>query len=185
MGLLDILGKIVLDFVAKKAEGQTEVSVEIPLGQNKPEDPVKEQIGIDWSNTTDHVTEHFTVGDALTLHGWNRLATEVDGAYFEKLMVLCKKMEEIRTILGCPVKIHCMYRSSAYNQSQNIKPNADVHSMNLACDFDCNPNMTIDEVKNKLEPLLEQLGIRMEKGTSSWIHIDLRQPGPSGRYFTA
>jgi hypothetical protein len=141
---------------------------------------------IDWTDGTQQVTEHFTVNDALMLHNWNRLATEADGADFDKLTALCNMLEKVREQLGCPMTIHCVYRSPEYNLEQGIlKPTGmDVHAMNLACDFDCNGTMTIQEVKDELEPLLEQLGIRMEKGTTTWIHLDLRAPGPSGRYFT-
>lgn len=139
---------------------------------------------MDWTNSTDQVTEHFTVSDALMLHSWNKLATEADGADFDLLTTLCQKMEEIRALLGCPINVHCMFRSQAYNQSQNIKPVADVHSMNLACDFDCNSTMTIQEVKDKLLPQLESLGIRMEQNTATWVHIDLH-PVVHARYFLA
>ena len=137
----------------------------------------------DWTNEYSQVTDHFTVKDALYLHAWNRLATEADGANFDQLTVLCQKMEEVRSLLGCPIKVHCMFRSPDYNQAQGIKPN-DVHSLNLACDFDCLPQLSFDDAKSKLEQELENLNIRMEKGTTSWIHLDLRAPGPSGRYFT-
>lgn len=139
---------------------------------------------LDWTKPQDQVTEHFTVSDALMLHSWNRLATEADGASFDQLQNLCNKLEEVRSLLGCPMNVHCMFRSQDYNASQNIKPLADVHSMSLACDFDCNATMSIDDVKNLLLPQLESLGIRLEKGTASWVHVDLRIPGPSGRYFT-
>ena len=138
---------------------------------------------MDWTNPEEQVTEHFKVKDALMLHSWNRLGNQVDGADFDKLLALCQKLEEVRALLGCPMNVHCMFRSQAYNQSQGIKPLADVHSMSIACDFDCNQSMTIDEVKNALEPQLERLGIRMEFGTTTWVHVDLREPGPSGRYF--
>lgn len=139
---------------------------------------------MDWTNPQEKATEHFSVEDCLLLHTWNRLATEEDGVDFDKLTALCEKLEEVRTLLGCPMNVHCMFRSESYNQSQSISPAKDVHSMNLACDFDCSGNLTIQEVKDKLEPELEKLGIRMEKGTTTWVHIDLRAPGPSGRYFT-
>lgn len=139
---------------------------------------------IDWTNPAAQVTEHFTVSDCLMLHSWNRLATEADGADFDKLVALCSKMEEIRTILGCPINVHCMLRSQAYNQAQGIKPVADMHSMNLACDFDCGDAHSIDEAHSILEPQLEQLGVRMEKNTATWIHIDLH-PVVNARYFLA
>jgi hypothetical protein len=140
---------------------------------------------IDWTDPKSQVTEHFTVGDCLTLHSWNRLATEADGANFEELTNLCQILEQVRDALGCPMSVHCIFRSQDYNKSQNISPSADVHALCLAADFDSNNTMSIQDVKDKLLPLLESLNIRMEKGTTTWVHVDTRTPGPSGRYFTA
>ena len=139
---------------------------------------------IDWTNGSCHVTPHFTVNDCLMQHSWNRLATAEDGADFDKLTALCGVMEQVRAALKCPINVHCMFRAVAYNEAQNIKPAADVHSMCLACDFDANEALTIQEVQETLEPLLDQLNIRMEKGTTTWVHVDTRAVGPSGRYFT-
>jgi hypothetical protein len=139
---------------------------------------------IDWNNPTSQVTIHFTVNDCLMLHSWNELATENDGADFDKLILLCQKLEEIRNYLSCPMNIHCIFRSQEYNQHQSIKPIADVHSMSLACDFDCHPNLSCDEVKAKLLPELENLNIRMEDNGpgASWVHIDLH-PVIHNRFF--
>src|SRR5579863_3125495 len=122
-------------------------------------------MSIDWTDKSVNVTEHFTVGDCLMLHNWNRLATEDDGADFDKLTALCQVMEQVRAALGnIPLNVHCMYRSTAYNLEQNILPptGKDVHSMSMACDFDAGSAMTIQQVKDTLEPLLESLNIRME-----------------------
>src|ERR1700676_5519498 len=121
---------------------------------------------IDWNDTKCQVTEHFRVGGCIMLHSWNRLANESDGLTDDgknKLIVLCQKMEEIRAILGCPINVHCMFRSPDYN-SQVVKaiPN-DVHAQFLACDFDTNSSHTIDEIHSILEPILERLGVRMEQ----------------------
>jgi hypothetical protein len=142
--------------------------------------------GIDWTDSTCKITENFTVGDACTLHSWNRLANESDGfddAAKAKIVILCKKMEEVRAFLGCSVNVHCMFRSQKYNQEVVKAIPDDVHAMSLAADFSSN-SLTIQQIKDKIEPVLESLGIRMEKGTTTWIHLDLRAPGPSGRYFT-
>jgi hypothetical protein len=141
---------------------------------------------MDWTNPQEQVTKHFTVNDCLMLHEWNRLATESDGADFDKLTTLCQKIEEVRSILGCPINVHCIFRSTAYNLEQGIlKPTGlDVHAMNEAIDLDCNGSLTIQQIKDILEPQLENLGIRMERGTNTWVHLDLHAPGPSGRYFT-
>lgn len=139
---------------------------------------------VNWQDGTLKITENFTVNDCLIQHAWGRLASSADGADFEKLTILCQKMEEIRKILQCPINVHCMFRCVEYNKSQNITPSLDVHAMNLACDFDAGEHWTIEEVKELLEPKLEELDIRLEKGTDTWIHVDLHSPGPSGRYFT-
>jgi len=140
----------------------------------------------DWTNPQDQVTPHFTVNDCLMLHEWNRLATEADGADFDKITALCQVLEQVRSALGVPMNVHCIFRSTAYNLAQNILPptGLDVHAMNLACDFDCGSALSIQQVKDALEPLLDQLGIRMERGTATWVHVDLHAVGPSGRYFT-
>lgn len=128
---------------------------------------------IDWTNPKSQVTQHFNVADACELHMWKRLATPADGLNPDKLIVLCQKMEQIRTYLGCPVNVHCMFRSPAYNK-QIGAPSNDVHSQNMACDFDCLPHLTCDQVKEKLLPKLEEFGIRMENNGhgASWVHID-------------
>jgi uncharacterized protein YcbK (DUF882 family) len=138
----------------------------------------------DWTNPQDSVTEHFSVSDAAMLHNWNRLATTDDGADFDKLTALCQILETVRTALGVPMNVHCMYRSPAYNLAQNILPptGMDVHAMNMACDFDCGSAMSIQAVKDALEPQLESLGIRMEFGTTTWVHVDTHPVG-NARYF--
>jgi hypothetical protein len=153
-----------------------------------PEPKAAPPAGIDWTNPKAQITAHFTVEDACMLHSWNRLANESDGLndlMKNLLIATCQKMEQVRDLLGCPIDVHCIYRSEGYNTSQNIKPAKDVHSMGLACDFDCGPHLTIEQVKAKLEPQLAQTGIRLERGTTTWIHVDTHAVGPSGRYFTA
>lgn len=178
---MNFLGAVLNFIVGLLYKNETVASVTVPL-DSAPKKPSEK---INWTNMDENVTENFTVRDCLMLHSYNRLATAQDGADFDKLVDLCNKMEEVRNILACSVNVHCMYRSEAYNQSQGIKPVRDVHSMNEACDFDCHETLTIQEVKDKLEPYLDQLNIRMERKTTTWIHIDLHSVGPSGRYFTA
>lgn len=140
---------------------------------------------VDWTNPNCPVTTHFTVKDACFLHNWNRLATIEEGMDTLKLETLCKKLEEIRTLLNVPMNIHSMFRSEKYNQEQKIfmPTGRDVHALSCAADFDCAPHLTIEQVKEILIPKLEELGIRLEYGTTNWVHLDLRAPGPSSRYF--
>lgn len=143
---------------------------------------------IDWTDPKAKITEHFTVSDAIMLHSWNRLANESDGLtedLKDKLIVLCKKMEEIRLLVGCPINVHCMFRSMKYNQEVVKAIPNDVHARAEAADWDALPTLTIEQAKEKIRPNLESLQIRMESGTATWIHNDVHPVGPSGREFTA
>lgn len=140
-----------------------------------------EESQIDWTDGTCSVTEHFTVNDCLMLHQWSRLATLEDGYVAEQLEALCATLEQVRELLGCAMNVHCIFRSSAYNKLIGA-PEDDVHSKSLACDFDVNEAMTIEAAKEILLPKLEELGIRMEQGTATWIHVDIAPVGVA-RYF--
>lgn len=181
----------------KKTLAPVELSVTFGGGsteeKKEPDAPNMEflpETAINWEVPTCSITQHFLVGDAIALHSWDRLATEEDGLTDDgkaKLVVLCNKMEEIRKILGCGLNVHCMYRSPKYNQEVVKVPEKyihDVHSTFEACDFDANEKYTIDQVHAILEPLLEQLNIRMERNTPGWCHIDVHPVGHQ-RYFTA
>jgi len=188
MELLKNIAEMILSLIIKK-----EVSVEIPFDGPPQTEPIESEkiaqpAGIDWTNPKDKVTEHFTVADCITLHAWARLATVEDGLTDEvkaNIIQLCQKIEQVRVALNCPIIVHCIFRSVQYNE-QVLKslPN-DVHSMGMAIDFDCNENFTIQQIKDIVEPRLEEWGLRMEKGTTTWIHLDTHSVGPSGRYFTA
>jgi hypothetical protein len=198
------IGKFLMQlFINKEDEKKgklapTSLGISLPIdGEPKKEEKPSEAVpnmeylpitAINWESPTCNITQHFLVGDAITLHSWDRLANEDDGLTDDgkqKLVILCNKMEEIRTFLGCPINVHCMFRSQKYNQEVVKAIPNDVHAQFLAVDLDCSPHMTIQEVKDKMEPVLEKFNIRMEKGTTTWVHLDLRAPGPSGRYFTA
>jgi Peptidase M15 len=142
---------------------------------------------INWKDEACQVTPHFSVKDCLYLHEWKRLASiETDQVYTHRLVALCEKMELIRAMLGdTPINVHSMFRSEDYNVALGILPHQDVHSESLACDFDALPILGVEDVKQRLRPHLAALGIRMEKGTLGWVHIDMKEIGPSGREFTA
>jgi len=144
--------------------------------------------GIDWTKATYNITPHFTVGEMIALHDWNRLANENDGLTDEvkaNILKLAQKMEQVRTHLGCGINVHCGFRSVKYNQEVLKSIPKDVHSMGLAIDIDCNPNLTIEQIKEKMIPVLDSMDLRLEKGTTTWVHLDMHSVGPSGRYFTA
>lgn len=119
------------------------------------------------------------------MHAWERLAgIETDSVNPYRILALCEKLERVRALLDAPIRVHSMFRSIEYNKDQNINPVNDVHTQCLAVDFDCFPHLKIEQIKDRLRPLLDKLEIRMERGTPTWVHIDLKLPGPSGREFT-
>lgn len=74
-----------------------------------------------------------------------------------------------------------MYRPPEYSISVGGHAH-DVHTRGTAIDF-YPIGMTCEEAKSLLRPHLAALGIRMERGTDVWIHLDTHEPGPSGREF--
>lgn len=141
-------------------------------------------MSIDWTDPTSQVSPHFTVRECLYLPTWGRLANEADGLNTDiqaQLVALCAKMEQVRDFLGAPINVHCMYRPPAYNLVIGA-PENDVHSQGQAIDFDCNPQITCDQVRATLCTVLDQFEIRMERGTTNWIHLDIHVVGHQ-RYF--
>lgn len=131
---------------------------------------------IDWIDPLAQVTDHVTVAECLRLERENRMATEADGLNDQiknNLIRLCEKIEEVRTLIGCPIRIHSMYRPPWYSELVGGTA-TDVHTRGLAVDFDCFPDATCDVVKSVLLPKLAALGIRMEdNGVGAlWVHID-------------
>jgi hypothetical protein len=182
--IMEFIKEILSSLLANGVQGKIGAEISFPI--EEPKEVMKS--AIDWADAKSHITPHFTVGDAIMLHSWNRLATDEDGLTDDgkaKLIVLCQKIEEVRTHLNCAINVHCMFRSQKYNQEVVKAIPNDVHAQFLAVDFDCSPTLTIQQIKDKMEPVLESMGLRMEKGTTTWVHLDLRAPGPSGRYFTA
>jgi len=145
---------------------------------------------IDWSDPNSMVSKYFSVREMLWLPKWNRLASEqnpddhLTDSVKSNLVALCEIMDEVREYLGTPLSVHSGFRPPAYSVLVGGFA-TDVHTRGLAIDFDPNPELTIQDAKDLLEPCLEHLGIRMERGTKTWIHLDTHPPGPSGRYFTA
>lgn len=142
---------------------------------------------INWSDPHYTVTDHFTVHDCIWLPHWGRLANESDGldiSMKDQILQTAEMAEEIRAIFNCPMLVTSMFRPKIYSPLVGGNEH-DVHTKGLAIDFTTHPHLTIESAKNLLRPHLAALDIRMEKGTSNWIHIDRREVGPSGREFTA
>lgn len=137
-------------------------------------------------NLDEKVSQHFAWREALWLPSWNRAAEEKDGLTQDVLNNLKKTfawMDLVRNHFGKPVHVHCAYRPVDYNKAIGGALHSQ-HTLGCAVDFDVT-GMSCDDVHKEIidQGLLETWGLRMEKGTKGWIHLDSREPGPGGRYF--
>lgn len=135
---------------------------------------------------------HFTWAEALWLPSWKcyHIPSEEEK---DNLIKVFQKMELIRNYLDSPINIHVAIRpilnnptSNYHGQDYNIlvsgAPNS-AHKIGAAVDW--HPiKMSCDEAKAKLISQLKDFDIRLEKDTTSWIHIDILQPNPN-RYFAS
>ena len=95
-------------------------------------------------------------------------------------------MELIRYYVGAPIFVTSGLRPGKYNEYIGGAKRSQ-HTMGKACDFwvvGYEGKDGSDAVRELLKPKLEDFGIRMENlPGATWVHIDLRKPGKSGRYF--
>ena len=140
---------------------------------------------IDWSNPEAKISDHFTVKEALWLPSWQVMhipSEEEKSAIVEH----AKKMDLIRDFLGVPLNVHCWIRpilnnpqSEYHGQDYNalVKGAKDsAHKYGIATDYDAK-GLNCDDVRTKLEPKLEEFGLRMEQMPGgNWVHNDSREP---------
>jgi len=74
---------------------------------------------IDWTNPNCKISIYFTVGEAIWLDKWKRLANESDGLTEEIKANIVKfareKMDKIREKLARPMFVKSWYRPKVYN----------------------------------------------------------------------
>lgn len=134
-----------------------------------------------------NISKHFTFKEALWLPQWERMADETDGldeTILDSLKVLFFKMDIVREYFGAPINVHVTYRPEFYNQLVHGAAQSS-HKTGMAVDFHVS-GISCDDARKKImdESMLEIWGMRCENAPgSNWIHLDIRAPGPAGRYF--
>jgi hypothetical protein len=189
VGFLKDLGSLIFGLIVKK-----EIEISIPIGNPAPavESP-KSQVsdGIDWTDPKCMVSKYFTVRECLWLPSWQVMHIPSES---EKANILkqAAKMDLIREFLGVPITVHCWIRpilnnpasvhdKEDYNALVKGARNSE-HKVGLATDYDAH-GLNCDDVRTKLEPKLEEWGIRMERMPGGkWIHNDCA-PVVVYRYF--
>lgn len=147
--------------------------------------------------------KHFTWKEALWLPEEKRavseqeLTDEVRG----NLVRTFQWMDKVREWVGRPITVTIALRTMQYHLDLYARINAkrkaqglpelkvpmgSLHLVGRAVDFVVK-GMTCDEFKQKVrdEGMLDKWNLRMEDNGEGapWIHLDDREPGPSGREF--
>jgi Peptidase M15 len=123
--------------------------------------------------------------EALWLPKWgvHVFPTELQ---FQNIIRTAQKLDIIRNRFQKPIQITSWLRPANYNQWPQpygiSGSKMSSHIDGLAVDFIVS-TVGSDKVREDLRPELERLGIRMESLDTAHVHIDLRQPGGSGRFF--
>lgn len=152
---------------------------------------------IDWTNPDAKISKYFCVGEALWLPSWKVLHIPSENEKKE-IFALAQKMDLVREEVG-PIKVHVWIRpvlnqpghvnhGQDYNRfiyegiwrragltpeeiKTKIAPNS-RHKYGMAVDWS-SPTTKCDELRAKLIPKLEGLGLRMEdRPGSDWVHND-------------
>jgi hypothetical protein len=179
LGLLNQNKTVIVDNVQKQ------VVAEIA----KPVAEVEVKEGIDWTDGTQKVSDHFTVHEMLYLPTWKRMAVESDGldaTVKANLVSLAKAMDVVRDYFGKSINVHVTYRPLEYNKVIHGALHS-AHSVGLAMDFDVAGMSCGDATRQMIKDgKLEEWGMRCENNGEepTWIHLDLRAVPEGGhRYF--
>ena len=130
-----------------------------------------------------NITENFKWKEALFLYHWN-IHVFPTPEEIGNILKTAEKLEKVRRLLGNrPIKVNSWLRPVRYNAHIG-GANKSAHIEGLAVDFKIE-GVHSNVLRGQLKNHLDELGIRMEKlgPFDNWVHIDLKEPGPSGRYF--
>jgi len=124
--------------------------------------------------------------EALALREWG-WSTYPSDTQKENIIDIAKRLQQIRDHFKRAIHVRSWLRPIQYNIAIG-GAELSAHLDGKAVDFTVDGYQGIggaDSVRSQLERSLCDLGLRMEKTPgSSWIHIDTKEPGLTGRYFT-
>ena len=144
---------------------------------------------IDWCDPKEHITEHFTVHEALFLPSWKvyHIPSEEEKS---NIMAVALVMEKIRKLFKHapitvnswirPNSVSClseMYDLENYNYVVGGAPRS-MHLFGSAVDFTVKGYGNADgcmQARHILLPHLKDFGIRLENLDRNWIHIDTKE----------
>lgn len=125
------------------------------------------------------LSEHFTLEEFIRSDTAARLGIDNTPslAVEKELSRLSELMEQVRSLLGYPIRISSGYRSPAVNKAVGSKPNS-KHIQGLACDFICPDYGTPVDIVKAIQAsqiefdqcILEFYNPQTHDG---WVHIAL------------
>lgn len=182
--------------LSSKSEEKPSQPQESPKQEDKPKE-------LDWNDVSSPISKYFSVKNAIWLPQENRSCSpdELTDEIKENLKITFQWMDKVREYFGSPITVTICVRTMAYHlalykriNEQRVKegkpelrvPMGSMHLKGKAVDFVVK-GLSCDEARERIlkDKKLEEWGLRMEdngKG-SNWIHLDDREPGPSGRFF--
>lgn len=159
----------------------------------QPAKPAAPKPALDWKDPKAKISQYFTVKEALYLPAWEVMHTPSDEEK-KNILELAAKMDIVREYLDRPIIVHCWIRPKVanvpgskwhmknYNSFIGGAPGS-AHAEGKAVDFHC-ARMTCGEVRQILQPMLNEYKIRMEDVEGNWVHVDIRPPLPKrSRFF--
>lgn len=156
---------------------------------------------IDWANPKAGITSHFTVGEALLLPRWKQYHRPT---YTERanIQILAGTMEAVREIVGKPIAVHCWIRPVRANLAHPANTDRthdgedynalvrgwqnSMHIFGRAVDFHVKGypgEAGCREIRKRILPHLDALGLRMEDVDGGWVHLDNKPVAAGGNRF--
>ena len=131
------------------------------------------------------ISEYFKWREFLWHPQWGRFIMPTPKEA-ERLEDLAHKLDKVREHYDSPVFITSGLRIRSYNEFIGGAEDS-AHTYGMAGDLvvkGYEGGEGCDLVRADLEPMLEELELRMEDlPGSNWVHLDTRAPGVTGRFF--
>lgn len=140
---------------------------------------------VNWSYPKCKISKYFTVGEALYLPKWNKLAEIPSEAIKGNILDLARRMDAVRENFGLPIVVHCWYRPPEYNKLIGGAKRS-MHMVGGAVDFHID-GIYCDDVRCMLKEsnFAHLLRLRIEMNTGgNWVHLDIKKvTNENDRYF--
>lgn len=153
---------------------------------------------VNWNNPRAKLTEqgNFTVKEALWLQMW-QVYHKPTREEKEHILKMAVAMEGVREILGCRIWVHSWIRPGKlccpghknhgmnYNVFVGSHARKSAHLFGRGVDFHGEAfigSALCAKAREKLEPHLKRLGLRMEDRAGNWVHVDTMPVGRN-RFF--